>query len=59
MVGSILLVTAACYLLVGFSQGFVLSAWSWRTWVVFAVMVTIYPVGLFGGWSLRGRRHAI
>jgi len=48
--GSILLVAAACYLLVGFSQGFVLSAWSWRTWVVFAVMVTLYPVGLFAGW---------
>ena len=41
--GSTLLVAAACYLLVGFSQGFVLSAWSWRTWVGFAIMVTLYP----------------
>ncbi|MEH3022982.1 MAG: hypothetical protein PGN19_09665 [Pseudomonas oryzihabitans] len=48
--GSILLVAAACYLLVGFSQGFVLSAWSWRTWVVYAVLVSVYPIGLYAGW---------
>ncbi len=48
--GSILLVAAACYLLVGFSQGFVLSAWSCRTWVVYAVLVSVYPIGLYAGW---------
>ena len=48
--GSILLVAAACYLLVGFSQSFVLSAWSWRTWGVYAVLVSVYPIGLYAGW---------